>query len=56
MTVIEEHKCQENKDRYGNEWNDKIFKDKLDEWNIEAGNGYHNVHDITYCPFCGVKL
>jgi len=33
-----------------------IFKDNLNDWTIEAGDGYHNIDCINYCPFCGVKL
>lgn len=53
---MKEHKCKENKDRYGFDWQNKIYKDGLDEWNIEADNNYHVIHGLTYCPFCGKKL
>lgn len=52
--MSKEHKCKENVGEYG--FVHKIYKDNLDEWILESDSAYHNILDINYCPFCGVKL
>jgi len=46
--IYEPHICEENENRL-------IYK-KNDEWVIEADDGYDNINDTKYCPFCGAKL
>lgn len=52
----ETHKCKENDGGDMSFISVPIFKDSLNDWTIEAGDGYHNIDCITFCPFCGVKL
>ena len=29
----------------------------FDEWRIDSNDdSYYGIYDITYCPFCGIKL
>ena len=50
--MSKEHICNQECPKYDHY---KIFYDGS-FWEIEAGDGYHNIFDIKYCPFCGVKL